>query len=236
MARTPSQADCYSSGERAWMNAWARRRARALDPILSRFARWGVRADHVTLLALLSGLAFCPLLWFGHQLWALIALAAHLALDGLDGPLARSAGTASRRGSFTDTTADQIVVTATTIALIGVGAAGLWAGGVYAFVYGAVVAFAMVRNALAIPYSWLVRPRMVVYGWLPIELYLMPGSLNWVLWICSALLAFKMGTGSGRYGIGCDGEGASRGLRLKVQVSGSESTRSRTSRGENRAG
>jgi len=61
----------------------------------------------------------------------------------------------------------------------------------YLFFYTLVVIFAMVRNALAIPYSWLVRPRFLVYAWFPVEVYLWPGSLDSLLWIVSLLLALK---------------------------------------------
>jgi hypothetical protein len=100
-------------------------------------------------------------------------------------------GTASRRGSFTDTLADQIVVTATTLALM----AGVWTGGVYLFLYAMVVAFAMVRNVLGVPYSWLIRPRLWVYGWVPVSIYLLPGTLDYVLGLFAAVLAVKMVSG-----------------------------------------
>ena len=51
-----------------------------------------------------------------HEIAALVALSLHVLIDGLDGPLARHLGIASRSGSFTDTMADQVVVVATTSA------------------------------------------------------------------------------------------------------------------------
>ena len=110
---------------------------------------------------------------------------------GIDGPLARHLGRASNRGSFTDTPADQIVVTFSTLTLIHAGFAGLWPGAMYLFIYTVVVLFAMARNAMAIPYSWLVRPRFFVFACIPVELYLWRGSLNVLLWVVAALLARK---------------------------------------------
>ena len=68
-------------------------------------------------------------------------------------------------------------------------------GGLYIFSYTVVIAFAMIRNALSIPYSWLVRPRFIIYAWLPIELYLLPGSLDYGIWLFVALLVGKMASG-----------------------------------------
>ena len=126
---------------------------------------------------------------------ALALLALHVLFDGLDGPVARRTGKASRSGSFTDTTTDQTVVAATTITLIYTGVIGVVPGAVYIFAYSVVIAFSMVRNALDIPYSWLVRPRYFIYLWFPVEFYLLPRTIDWVLWIFTALLLVKMATG-----------------------------------------
>ena len=111
------------------------------------------------------------------------------------GPLARHLEVASRKGSFTDTMADQTVVVATTVTLMVAKTLGVPAGGLYIFLYTVVVALAMVRNALAIPYSWLVRPRFVVYAWFLVETWLWPGSIDSIIWAFNVLLAYKMLTG-----------------------------------------
>ena len=54
-----------------------------------------------------------------------------------DGPLTRHQGTASRRGSFTDTSADQLVIAATTAVLVYDGMVGKIAGVAYVFAYAA---------------------------------------------------------------------------------------------------
>lgn len=186
---------CYSGGEDGFMKGSQRLRARFLKPLLGRLARLGLRADHLTLLGLVTGLAFCPLLLLGQPGWALVALAAHVLLDGLDGPLARYWRQASDRGSFTDTMADQIVVTAATLAMVQAGHASVWPAGLYAFFYLLVVVFAFVRNALRAPYSWLFRPRFLVFAWFAVELYFWPGTLDCVLWLCTAILVAKAATG-----------------------------------------
>jgi phosphatidylglycerophosphate synthase len=196
------KADCYSAGERGAMVYWQELRGWLLGPLLSSLTACGVTADHITAASLACGLAFCPLwLWPAGPSWAkpvaLLSLLLHVLLDGLDGPLARHQQTASRRGSFTDTLADQIVVTASTLTLMAAAPPLLtiWAGGSYMFLYAMVVAFAMVRTALGVPYTWLIRPRFWIYGWLAVDLYLFPGWLEAIFVAFSALLAAKLASG-----------------------------------------
>lgn len=186
--------DCYSAGEREAMLRNQEWRGRILGPLLKFLTRCRVTPDHITILSTLAGVAFCPL-YFMDPMWALLALLAHVLLDGLDGPLARFQNRASRRGSFTDTMADQTIIFVTTLTLMSAGVVNLIPGCTYLFVYTLVVAFAMIRNALKIPYSWLVRPRFIVYAWIAVEIYWLPGSLNYVLATFDAVLSWKLLTG-----------------------------------------
>jgi hypothetical protein len=79
--------------------------------------------------------------------------------------------------------------------MIATGYASAWPGGLYISFYCIVVFFAMVRSALSIPYSWIVRPRFIVYLWFPLEVYLWRGSLNYILWLSALVLAIKMLSG-----------------------------------------
>ncbi len=190
------KADCYSDNEREAMVWTQQLRAQVCGPLLDWLVRWHVRADHLTLLSLVTGLSFSGL-FFWSKGWAFAALVLHVVLDGLDGPLARRYGTDSRAGSFTDSTSDQIVVASTTITLMLTNPAIVdpLAGGVYIFAYTMVVAYAMVRNAMGVPYSWVVRPRFFVYGWMGIEVSWWPHSIDYVLWLFNILLLWKMATG-----------------------------------------
>ncbi|MEM7146271.1 MAG: CDP-alcohol phosphatidyltransferase family protein [Verrucomicrobiota bacterium] len=190
-----AKVDCYSGGEGEFMD-WAQAvRGRLFAPLLRLLAELGVRANQVTYLSLLVGFAFCPLYLTGYRVAAFFCLLVHVVLDGLDGPLARFRGQASNRGSFTDTMVDQLVVTVTTLTMVHAGYASIWSGGLYVFFYAVVVGFAFVRNALCAPYSWLFRPRFVVYLWFLIETTLWSGTLEWVLWIATGILAMKSVTG-----------------------------------------
>lgn len=201
-AKGAATADCYSAGERGAMVRWQEVRAWLLLPLLRALASAGVTPDQVTAVSLVFGLVFCPLwLWLGSPVWAkasaLAALLLHVLVDGIDGPLARHLGVASRRGSFTDTLADQIVVTITTLTLMAAPepALGVWIGGLYIIGYATVVGFAMIRNALGVPYSWLLRPRLWVYGWIAVDWLLLPNSLDWVVGGFALLMGVKVATG-----------------------------------------
>lgn len=171
--------------------AW---RGEVLKPLLESLTQRGVTADQITLLSAVCGLGFCPA-WLYSPIPALMLLALHVLLDGVDGPLARFQKRASLRGSFTDTMADQVVIFATTLTLMTAGMVDVIAGGIYLFVYTVVVALAMVRNSLRIPYSWLVRPRFLVYAAIPADLYLFPGAMNLLLIVCDVMLTLKLASG-----------------------------------------
>ncbi len=192
-AQVAAKSDCYSAGERGWMEYGQRLRAFWLAPLLRSMIRARITPDLVTLVAGVLGVAFLPL-WLLHvRGLALVALWLHVLLDGLDGPLARAQGSASSRGSFTDTLADQLVVTTATIGwmIAAPSTAHIASGSSYIFLYGMVVAMAMVRNALYVPYSWLIRPRFFVYACLTVDTMFSIDSTLWSLCICNALLALK---------------------------------------------
>jgi phosphatidylglycerophosphate synthase len=191
---TEPKADCYADRERAMMVFTQQVRGRLLAPLLRLLTALGVKPDHLTFMSLLAGLAFCPL-YFVSKPAAFVMIALHVLLDGLDGPLARHTGVASRRGSFTDTMSDQTVIVASTLTLMWCGSVGLVPGALYMVTYTVVVLFAMARNALDAPYSWLVRPRFYVYAWLVVETYWWPGTIDYLLWVCVALLALKAVSG-----------------------------------------
>ena len=126
----------------------------------------------------------------------MIALALHVAVDGLDGPLARFQELASPRGSFTDSFCDQLVVSTVVITLmLGPPHLSVFAGSTFLVLYAGVLAIAMVRSALQIPYSWLVRPRFFLFLAIPLNLLDVPDSVPIVVWVSNALLAVKLATG-----------------------------------------
>ncbi len=188
--------DCYSAGERSWMEYGQQLRAYWLGPFLKLMTVARITPDHLTLVSLILGLAFLPTWLVERPALAIILLWLHVAMDGLDGPLARFQNCASPRGSFTDSFCDQIVVSAVTIALMmkppGVSIA---AGSTFLVVYVGVLAISMVRNTLQIPYSWLLRPRLIVYAMIPVQLVVTTNLLEPLMWACNCVMALKLITG-----------------------------------------
>ncbi len=189
--------DCYSQGERQWMDFGRDVRLILLSPFLPLLRRSGITPDHITLVAGFLGVLFLPLWLLDYCSAAFCALALHVILDGVDGPLARYTGAASSRGSFTDSFADQVVVTAVAIAWMGASpsVSNICLGSSYIFLYAAVVAIAMVRNALQIPYSWLVRPRFFVYIAMLLEYLTALPFVPITMCISILLLGWKTTTG-----------------------------------------
>jgi phosphatidylglycerophosphate synthase len=196
--KIPRKTTVYSAGEEAFMTITQAWREHIFRPLLELLNACRVTPNQLTYLSLLCGVVFCVFFSLNTQVSQLVAfvmLGPHVLLDGIDGPLARYTGTASNQGSFTDSMSDQLVVAFSTITLIHSGHIGIVPGGLYVFFYTLVVVFAMIRNSLAIPYSWLVRPRFFVYVWMLIEVYWLPGTINYVLWGFTGLLVIKMFSG-----------------------------------------
>lgn len=191
-----AKGDCYSAGEREWMEYGQQWRARAFAPLLRMLTGARITPDHLTIVSLLFGLAFAPLWYLHHEWMALAMLLMHVAMDGFDGPLARYQQVASPRGSFTDSFCDQLIVSTVVIMLMVEPARlSVFSGAVFLVVYTGVLAIAMVRNSLAIPYSWLVRPRFFLYLAIPLQLAGATGSIAVVVWVSNVLLIVKLATG-----------------------------------------
>jgi len=189
-----TKADCYSAGDRKFMVFTQNLRAVMLKPLLYILTKCGATADFLTFISFLIGLTAC-FAYFKSRILFLVLIALHVILDGFDGPLARYQNKASKKGSFTDTMSDQIVIAATTVTLIYAKVIGIVPGITYVFVYTVVIAFSMIRNAMKIPYTWLVRPRFVIYLWFIVEFYFWKDTVDYVLWFFIALLVLKMITG-----------------------------------------
>ncbi len=185
---TENNNDCYAAFERPFMVWWQNIREKSLKPVLQGLDRMGVSPNGVTLASLVFG-AFAAGTFLVSKPVALTLLFLHVLLDGLDGPLARYQSSASPKGSFTDTMVDQTVITLVMLVLMNIGTVSISAGGFCIFVYTLVVFFAMIRNRLEIPYSWLFRPRFMLYSWLLLEFTFLPGTMTYIVWLLNLVLA-----------------------------------------------
>lgn len=78
-----------------------------LEPIAAGLARIGVTPAVVTVVGLLVTIVGAGLIAGGYLFTGALTAAIGVALDALDGPLARKLGTASERGAFLDTMSDR---------------------------------------------------------------------------------------------------------------------------------
>ncbi len=124
------------------------------------------RANTVTLLraggaAVFAGLVCAPGLLLGPAAWAAtFAAAALLALDALDGPLARRDGTASAFGARFDMEVDALTILVLSALLLALGKAGPWVLALGLMRY-AFVAAGWFRPALARDLPSSLRRRLV---------------------------------------------------------------------------
>lgn len=89
---------------------------RVLSPVVSRAARH-ISPFVVTWIAFFAGIGAAVFAYFGSVPWSLGLWLAGRALDGLDGALAREAGTQSDYGGYLDIVLDIVVYTAVPLAL-----------------------------------------------------------------------------------------------------------------------
>ena len=96
-----------------------------LGPVVSALAGLGIRADHLTWLGLLLGVAAGVAFFDGRARLAALLLAAGGVCDILDGELARRARVTSRFGAFLDSTLDRLSESAALIGIAGFGVRNL---------------------------------------------------------------------------------------------------------------
>jgi CDP-diacylglycerol--glycerol-3-phosphate 3-phosphatidyltransferase len=93
-----------------------------LAPVVSGLAGAGLKADHLTWLGLLLGVAAGFAFFDGRSRLAALLLAAGGVCDILDGELARRSGRTSRFGAFLDSTLDRL---SEAVALVGIAGFGV---------------------------------------------------------------------------------------------------------------
>jgi phosphatidylglycerophosphate synthase len=79
-----------------------------LEPVAAGLAKLGVTPTAVTVIGLLTTMAGSALIASGYLFWGALVAGLGVALDAVDGPLARRLGRASDRGAFVDTMSDRL--------------------------------------------------------------------------------------------------------------------------------
>lgn len=101
---------------------------RAIEPVARRLVAMRVPAGWLTAAGLVASVASGVLAWRGLSWWALAVFVLGRMLDGLDGAVARRAGTASDLGGYLDQLADTVGYAAVPLGLAaGAGSAEAWA-------------------------------------------------------------------------------------------------------------
>jgi CDP-diacylglycerol--glycerol-3-phosphate 3-phosphatidyltransferase len=110
MGRRTDQSVCYlcCSKEIALIDLNGRKRAAPiLEPIATGLAKIGLTPAFVTIVGLIVTIGGAVLIATGYLVAGGLTAGLGVALDALDGPLARKLGTASDRGAFLDTMSDR---------------------------------------------------------------------------------------------------------------------------------
>ncbi len=96
-----------------------------LGPVVGALAGLGIKADHITWLGLILGVAAGLAFFDGRPQYAALLLAAAGVCDLLDGELARKSGALSRFGAFLDSTLDRLSEAAALMGIAGFGVRNL---------------------------------------------------------------------------------------------------------------
>ncbi|MCA9056641.1 MAG: hypothetical protein KDA75_22590, partial [Planctomycetaceae bacterium] len=157
----------FAEQEQALQKKFRALRDHWLGPLVRGCLRAGVTAD------VISGLAVLSLLPFGLSLFdlagswspqvAVLSLALHVLLDGLDGPVARGAGTDGPAGAFTDMCLDHIGFLTVTVLITAAGVVAGTAACAYVATYTLAVVMVVVLNLLGRPFRYVVRTKYIFY-------------------------------------------------------------------------
>ena len=82
--------------------------SRTVDPIGTGLHRIGVTADLLTVVGVLMSGAAAWIIGAGELRWGFVAMLAAALPDLLDGPVAKAAGSSSKRGAFFDSSMDRV--------------------------------------------------------------------------------------------------------------------------------
>ncbi|NOS66907.1 MAG: CDP-alcohol phosphatidyltransferase family protein [Candidatus Peribacteraceae bacterium] len=143
----------FNAGELSYQKGFAARRQRFLRPILVLLHSLRISPDHVTLASMAVMLLLPAGIHYGVPWLCVAAYVLHLALDAVDGSLARHLKRNSDAGAYMDAVADHFAVLVTSLTLLWFGIRSPFWLAAYTISYMLVIVHVMVLNAHGTPSS-----------------------------------------------------------------------------------
>lgn len=152
----------FGPRDRKFQLWFAEKRTRLIAAIFPTLARTGVVPDTISYVGI-SLLAGVVLYFVRKPLLAVLFLAGHIILDGMDGAYARRSGKASQSGAFTDLVCDQLGMVV--VALMTIFHHMVWPvlGAVYISLYLIVVVFGVIINAMGLGTRVTITSKYFLY-------------------------------------------------------------------------
>lgn len=158
----------FAEQEQAGQERFQRIRDRLCGPIVRLLIACRINADIISLLSILQLIPFGYLLLTAEQS-SDVAIASlfvwlHVLLDALDGPIARTMGTAGPAGSFTDMCVDHCGMLITACLLTEAGFIDGTAAVAYVSSYTLAVVFTIWLNVIGQPFRLVIRTKYLLYA------------------------------------------------------------------------
>jgi archaetidylinositol phosphate synthase len=157
----------FAETEQAGQERFQKVRDGLSGPLVRLLIRCRVTADLISLLSLLQLVPFGYLLLTAENSQQIAVASAfvwlHVILDALDGPIARTTGTAGPAGAFTDMCVDHSGMLITTCLLTAAELINPTAAVAYVSSYTVAVAFTIWLNMIGHPFKLVIRTKYLLY-------------------------------------------------------------------------
>ncbi len=158
----------FAESEQTGQERFQKVRDGLFGPLVRLLIRCRVTADLISLLSLAQLVPFGYLVLTAEDSQQ-IAIASvfvwlHVILDALDGPIARTTGTAGPAGAFTDMCVDHSGMLITTCILTAAGLVNPTAAVAYVSSYTVAVAFTIWLNMIGHPFKLVIRTKYLLYA------------------------------------------------------------------------
>jgi archaetidylinositol phosphate synthase len=159
----------FAESEQAGQERFQKVRDGIFGPLVRLLIRCRVTADLISLLSLLQLVPFGYLLLTAEDSQQMIVIASvfvwlHVILDALDGPIARTTGTAGPAGAFTDMCVDHSGMLITMCILTKAELVNPTAAVAYVSSYTVAVAFTIWLNMIGHPFKLVIRTKYLLYA------------------------------------------------------------------------